>query len=252
MRKIPISRLALFSQICYYFGMKISNSAKKYSGFTLIELIVVIMILATLAGIAYPAIMGFMENGRIATANKVCSDIVAGVEQFKQDNNGILPYYPNRMKPDRDDQVYLITLPNKEAGLLGILTGYEDSGERLNTTGEAYIKPTKVESPIDGLYGESNDELGLYDPWGQPYYIVLSESTQGSIDPFTGKRVRNVTSLVYSIGPDKEGIAPAHLGKGKKSGNKKKMNKAQKADAEAEAKEAISDNVYSWKKTANK
>lgn len=230
--------------------MKISTKAKSFRGFTLIELIVVIMILATLAGIAYPTIMSFMESGHVTSANKTCMDLVAGVEHFKQDNNGILPYYANRAKPDRDDQVFLTTLPNKEAGLLGILTGYEEGNERLNSTGEAYIKPNKADKAMDGLYGDSADELGLYDPWGTPYYLVLSESTQGCIDPFTGKRVRNVTCLVYSLGPDKEGIAQAHLGKGKKSGSKGKQTKAQKAEAAADAKEALMDNVYSWKKTA--
>ena len=219
--------------------MKSMNATKQLRGFTLLELIVVIMILATLGGIAYPTIMGFQENARISAANKCCMDIVSGVAQFKQDHNGVLPYYANQVKPDRDDQVFLTTLANKDAGLISVLTGYEEGDTRLNVNNEAYMKPTKAEKPQDGLYGESADELCLYDPWGKPYYVVLSESMDGCIDPFTGKHVRRESCLVYSTGPDQDGIAPAHMGK------RLRKSKQSKDDAE----DALLDNIYSWKKT---
>lgn len=225
--------------------MKNTNAIRQSRGFTLLELIVVIMILATLGGIAYPTIMGFQENARISAANKTCMDIVAGVAQFKQDHNGLLPYSTDHMKPDRDDQVYLTTLAGKDATLISVLTGYEEGDTRLNVNNEAYMKPTKAESPQDGLYGESADELSLYDPWGHPYYIVLSESMDGCLDPFTGKRVRRETCLVYSTGKDGEGIAPAHAGKKARKGGK---NKASAEDEE----DALLDNIYSWKKNKKK
>lgn len=228
--------------------MKSTYVSRHFRGFTLLELIVVIMILATLGGIAYPTIMGFQENARIASANKTCMDIVAGVAQFKQDHNGVLPYLADRARPDRDDQVYLTTLPGKDATLLAVLTGYEDSTNKLNINNEAYIKPTKANEQRDGLYGEDGDTLGLYDPWGKPYYIVLSESMNGCKDPFTGKTVRREQCLVYSTGPDGDGAAPAHAGR-KRS---KARTHAQKAAAAEAAEDAIIDNIYSWKKTTKK
>lgn len=201
----------------------------------------VIMILATLGGIAYPTIMGFQENARISAANKTCMDVVSGVAQFKQDHNGVLPYLANQVKPDRDDQVILTTQAGKDATLVSVLTGYEEGDTRLNVNNEAYMKPTKADQPKDGLYGESADELSLFDPWGMPYYVVLSESMDGCIDPFTGKRVRRESCIVYSTGPDKEGMAPAHAGK--------RARRAKTKEAKEAAEEALEDNIYSWKKT---
>lgn len=232
-------------------GMKISKVSKFYGGFTLIELIVVIAILGTLAGIAYPAIMGFQENARISAANKTCVDIVAGVASFKEDHNGILPYYPNAAKPNRDDQIFLITEAKKDAGLISILTGYEDNEERLNINNEAYMKPTKVEAKQDGLFGDTADELSLYDPWGKPYYIVLCESLSGCIDPFTNKRYRNDNCMVYSTGPDKEGVARAHTGGKNAKRNARKAGGAKNTAAQDEE-DALLDNVYSWKKNVRK
>ena len=233
--------------------MKISGATKFDRGFTLIELIVVIAILGTLAGISYPAIMNFQENARVSSAHKTCVDVVAAVSHFKQDHNGILPYYANSVKPNRDDQIYLITEAGKDAGMINVLTGYEEGDEKLNINNEAYMKPTLAEQPKDGLYGESVDDRSLFDPWGKPYYVVLCESLDGCIDPFTNKRIRRETCMVYSTGPDGEGIAKAHLGKGSvKRGAKKKQNAAQKAAAEEDAAEAMADNVYSWKKNTKK
>lgn len=232
--------------------MKMSNTKRFYRGFTLIELIVVIAILATLIGISYPAIIGFQENARVSAANKACVDVVAGISNFKQDHNGILPYYPNAAKPNRDDQIFLITESGKDAGLVSILAGYEEGDEKLNINNEAYIKPTKAENPKDGLYGDSADELTLYDPWGKPYYVVLCESLDGCIDPFTGKRIRRESSLVYSTGPDQAGVAQAHLGKNSRKKGGKKMTAAQKAAADEDAADAEQDNVYSWKKNVKK
>lgn len=228
--------------------MKTKYTKRFYRGFTLIELIVVIAILATLAGIAYPAIIGFQENARVSAANKACVDLVAGISNFKEDHNGILPYYPNAAKPNREDQIYLITERGKDAGLVSVLAGYEEGDEKLNINDEAYIKPTKAEQPKDGLYGDTASELTLYDPWGKPYYIVLCESLDGCIDPFTNKRIRRENSLVYSTGPDMEGIAPVHLGKPAKKGKKGKKSAASAEDAE----DAQMDNVYSWKKNVKK
>lgn len=244
--------------------MKTATSAEQFRGFTLLELIVVIAILATLMGIAYPAIMGVQENARIASSSKTCADLVAGVSSFKQDHNGIMPYYPRKAKPDKDDQIYLITEPGKDAGLLAVLTGYEDTDIKLNINNDAYIKPTRAESARDGLFGENGNELGLYDPWGKPYYVVLCEMTEGCIDPFTNQRIRRENCLVYGLGPDSDGIAPAHSGKRKvalRSGaapktKGKKMSKKEARRAALEAQDALNDaiidNIYSWKKAAKK
>ncbi len=240
--------------------MKRTAFLHKNQGFTLLELIVVIAILATLMGISYPAIIGVQENARISASSKTCMDLVSGVISFKQDHNGIMPYYPKEAEPDEEDQIYLSTLPGKNAGMLAVLTGYEEGEDKLNLNDEPYIKPTKAEEPRDGLYGDNADELALYDPWGKPYYLVLCEANDGCIDPFTNKRLRRENCIVYGLGPDGAGIAPAHSDdrKSRRSAGKRgrKVSKEEAKRAAREAAEAmqdaIEDNVYSWKKAAKK
>ena len=99
--------------------MKISLSPRSAKGFTLIELIIVIAILATLAGIAYPTYMSMQENAGRTAAKKVCTDIVSAVESFKQDNNGLLPYESNEIT-----YLYLDMYYEKEVDIYGEAFSY--------------------------------------------------------------------------------------------------------------------------------
>ncbi len=212
-------------------------------GFTLIELLIVIAILATLGGISMPVYMTITDNAKKTSARKVCTDIVEGVTRFGQDNNGMLPYDEKEVEPDKKDQLYLTTTAGKDGRMIEILTNREeDEDNRINTTRDTYLKAQEQEAPKDGLYVDASEAIHYYDPWGQPYYVVMCAEDEGCIDPFTAKkRIRNQHCLVYSTGPDTEGVADAHSDSPKKSGKKGS------APSEEEA-EAIEDNVYSWKK----
>ena len=236
--------------------MKISLSPRSAKGFTLIELIIVIAILATLAGIAYPTYMSMQENAGRTAAKKVCVDIVNAVESFKQDNNGMLPYDSEMVEPDNKDQMYLATTAGEDANMIKVLTNREDDEDRrLNSTRDIYLRSDEQEQPREGLFVDASGDLHFYDPWGQPYYIVLCEEDEGAIDPFTSRRFRGKNCLVYSTGPDTEGRASTDAPKKQpKSSDDKKGKKGKKGkNAEAEAaaaelaEEALEDNVYSWK-----
>lgn len=234
--------------------MKISLSPRSSKGFTLIELIIVIAILATLAGIAYPTYMSIQGNAARTAAKKVCTDIVSAVESFKQDNNGMLPYDNTMVEADDNDQMYLTTTAGEDGNMIRILTNREDeeSGRRYNSTRDIYLRSDEQDQPNDGLFVDASGELNFYDPWGKPYYIVLCEEDAGCIDPFTTRRYRGKNCLVYSTGPDQEGAAGAKkvatASKSKAKGKKAKKAAAEAAAAAAElAEEALEDNVYSWK-----
>ena len=231
--------------------MKIALSPRSAKGFTLIELIIVIAILATLAGIAYPTYMSIQENAGRTTAKKVCTDIVSAVESFKQDNNGMLPYDSEMVEPNDKDQMYLSTTAGEDANLIKVLTNREDDEDRrLNSTRDIYLRSDEQDQPRDGLFADASGELHFYDPWGQPYYIVLCEEDEGAMDPFTSRRYRGKNCLVYSTGPDTEGRPALASEKPKTSSNKKGGKKAAAAAAAAAAEieeEALEDNVYSWK-----
>lgn len=231
-----------------YTRMDTSYISHRSKGFTLIELIVVIAILATLASIAYPTYMSFMDDAKRTSSAKTCADIVEAVTRFRSDNNGMLPYTADAVKPDKNDQIFLKTADGEDADMLKILTNREeDEDNRLNSLKEFYLRSTEVEEPVDGLYtNPNNDELGLYDPWGNPYYVVLCEEEDGCLDPFARKkRLRNKPCIVYGLGPDGLGVAPNGKVAKKKAANKEEAEIA----AEEEA-DAILDNVYSWKKVS--
>lgn len=241
----------------------ISNTVKK--GFTLIELIVVIAILGALAGIAYPTIIGMQDSAKQTAASKVTTDIVQGVASFKSDYNGFLPFRSDEVDPDRNDQIVLCTEKGQDAGMIAILTNREDKrGEIINATQDTYLRSDIQESKKDGLYISDKNELGLYDPWGKPYYIILSyDDVDGCIDPFT-KKPTGKECIVFSLGPDGLGlpedlvVQTAAKKKTTTSGSSststastKKLTAAQRLAAREAADaiaEQIADNIYSWKK----
>lgn len=228
--------------------MKTTFSRSRFKGFTLIELIIVIAILATLASIAYPTYMSIQENAARTAAKKSCTDIVTGVERFKQDNNGMLPYDPNEATPDGKDQIYLETVEGKDAKLIKVLTNREeDDDARLNSSRDTYLRSDEQEQPMGGLFIDSSEGVNFYDPWGQPFYIVLCEEEQGAIDPFTSKRLRGKNCLVYSTGPDQDGKASVAAADADEDAPKGKRSRKAAAAAAELAEEALEDNVYSWK-----
>lgn len=237
--------------------MKTISISRNRKGFTLIELIIVIAILATLASIAYPTYMSIQDNAARTAAKKVCTDIVEGVTRFGQDNNGLLPYDIKEAEADKNDQIYLESAEGKDARLIQVLTNREtDDDDRINTTRDTYLRADEQEQPRDGLHIGDDGLISYYDPWGEPYYIVLCEMEEGCIDPFHGKkRLRGKNCIVYSTGPDTEGAATAMAAASKadrKTKRGKKGKKGKKADDNAIsatelAEEALEDNVYSWK-----
>ena len=220
------------------------NKKNNRKGFTIVELVIVIAviaILATLAGIAYPTYMSIQENAGRTAAKKVCTDIVSAVESFKQDNNGIMPYDSEMAEPNDKDQIFLTTTAGEDANLIKVLTNREDDEDRrLNSTRDIYLRSDEQEQPREGLFVDASGDVHFYDPWGKPYYIVLCEEDEGAIDPFTSRRYRGKNCLVYSTGPDQEGVASST------TAGKAKKPAADAAAAEL-AEEALEDNVYSWK-----
>ncbi len=235
--------------------MKISPFTSGRKGFTLIELLIAIAILGVLGGIAYPVYISISKNAARTAAEKVCTDIVNGVDNFTRDHNGMLPCDPDMARPDDNDQIRLATVAGQDARLIEILTNREiDDDTRQNHNRSTYLRSDEKQDTknSDGLY-VTDQGVSLYDPWGNPYYIVLCMEEEGCIDPYTFKRLRGKTCLAYSLGPDKEGAAPerrtSKSGKRDKRGKKdKKAEKAQAAAAQADLAETIEDNVYSWKK----
>lgn len=59
---------------------------RKSSGFTLIELMIVVAVIGILSAIAYPAYNNYVARGKVTEAHSLLSDYNARLEQYYQDN----------------------------------------------------------------------------------------------------------------------------------------------------------------------
>jgi general secretion pathway protein G len=66
------------------------QNKRKAAGFTLVEMLLVLVILATLAAIVYPKVMGRSEQARVTAAKTQIANFKTALDSFEVDNG----YYP--------------------------------------------------------------------------------------------------------------------------------------------------------------
>jgi general secretion pathway protein G len=125
--------------------MKSLNNMQRSSGFTLIELMVVILIIGVLAALIVPKVMSRPDEARITAAKSDIATITQALNLYKLDN-----------------QRY----PTTEQGLQGLVK-----------------KPTAAPVPTNWK-GEGYLDRVPKDPWGTPYQY-LQPGVHGTIDVFS-------------------------------------------------------------------
>ncbi|MES9846812.1 type II secretion system major pseudopilin GspG [Candidatus Thiodiazotropha sp. LNASS1] len=125
-------------------GFKTRNYLK-FKGFTLIEVMVVVVILSILAAIVVPKIMDRPEQARITKAKSDIRALEAALNLYRLDN-----------------MIY----PTTDQGLEALVS-----------------KPTDSPEPRNWKEGGYLDRLPV-DPWGNPY-LFLSPGTHGVIDIYS-------------------------------------------------------------------
>lgn len=118
---------------------------QRNKGFTLIELMVVLVILGVLAAIIAPKIMDRPDEARIIAAKQDISSVVQALKLYRLDN---------------------IRYPTTEQGLQALVT-----------------KPTIEPIPNNWKSGGYLERLPK-DPWGNPY-LYLNPGRNGEIDVFS-------------------------------------------------------------------
>ena len=114
-------------------------------GFTLIEIMVVVVIMGILAALVVPKLMGRTDDARIAAAKQDISTIMQALKLYRLDN-----------------QRY----PSTEQGLQALI-----------------VKPTSGPAANGWKTGGYIDKLPK-DPWGNPYQY-LSPGLKGEVDVFS-------------------------------------------------------------------
>ena len=121
------------------------GSALRTRGFTLIEIMVVVVIMGVLAALVVPRLMGRTDDARILAAKQDIATLMQALKLYRLDNQ---------------------RFPTTEQGLQALVT-----------------RPTMAPIPPNWKTGGYLDRLNR-DPWGNPYQY-LSPGTRGEVDIFS-------------------------------------------------------------------
>ena len=121
------------------------NTPKKLRGFTLIEIMIVVVILGILAAVVVPKILDRPDQARVSAAKSDIAVILQQLKLYRLDNT----FYPST-----------------------------DQGLQALT-----VKPTTHPAPMNWKQGGYLERLPN-DPWGRPYQY-LNPGIKGEIDIFS-------------------------------------------------------------------
>lgn len=185
--------------------MKSPTNNRNPQGFTLVELLVVIVIIAVLATLGFSVGNGALQRARKVTAQSAAANVANAVEQFYSEYH-LLPDPADGSTEDNNPPY--TTDSGDGITLLEILSGFEDE---QNERKMRFLSVKESDKGNRGgiVYNDSGDEIvGLFDPWGEPYYIVLDYDYDGRLE-FTPSsaysydaKLNNKRVAVYSLGTD--------------------------------------------------
>ena len=179
---------------------------KKSKGFTLVELLVVVAIIATLAAIATPITLSAIKKAQITESRSVCVAFEAAVDNFEAEYN-YLPFNGGGQAPTRDTDDAPI---RSDEDIVAVLAGVEDELNFKQIAFFEYREPKSGTNRTNYKNGMAvDDQAGtalLYDPWGEPYYIVMDYDLDGRVDnPLDRSEEISTKCAIYSLGKDKVG-----------------------------------------------
>ncbi len=119
------------------------NIYRKEKGFTLIELMIVIIILAVLTGIAIPSYMALRNRAREAATESEMKNIATALELYQSD----IESYPAAANWDTDIAAYMTPVPTADSW--GVNYVYAQTG-----SGTGY---TLTSFGVDGVVGGTDN-----------------------------------------------------------------------------------------------
>jgi prepilin-type N-terminal cleavage/methylation domain-containing protein len=191
--------------------MKIQVKRTFRRGFTLVELLVVVVIIAVLASIGFAVSLGALQRARMVTSLSSATNVANAVEAFYSEYN-LLPA-PVAGAPDEDNTPAYKTDANDGIDILEVLSRLEaDNDDMQNERKINFLSLKEADKGNrDGIVFNSTGDAvtGLFDAWGQPFYMVIDYDYDGRLDfdvETTGYsynvKLNNKHIAVYSLGAD--------------------------------------------------
>lgn len=169
-------------------------------GFTLVELLVVISIIAILAGILLPAVIGAFKKASDAQARTEVKSIEVALKQYYTEygkfplGNGQADKVYGTGDSDLDGNRLLISILRHDRSY----PSYNSAWTTLNPRGITFLEASE-----DSLKNDAGQKTyDYFDPWGNQYRIVYDANFQNGVETGSGNfgvlYGRNVA--VWSLG----------------------------------------------------
>ena len=183
--------------------LSIKSKRQKSSAFTLIELLIVIVIIAILASVAFPVTALVMEQARRSEANNEVTQLKAAIGSYELEYSKL----PFASGTGGEGDLRMDTFQDN---IISVLAGYNVAG--LDTRKKAFYQGKRAKDaktskkPRGGVFG-TDEQLQLADPWGREYYIVIDSNYDNILEDLPGAEDEEVRAsvAVWSRGKQKDG-----------------------------------------------
>src|SRR5437868_909281 len=149
--------------------------------FTLMELLVVITLIAILAGIGVPAFTAVMESARKTQAKNEEQQIVAAVNAFYTD-------YGKYPLVTADTTINGTSAPSNGDLFFTLrgVSGGVNLNSAVNTRAIVFIQPPVSKDQTNPRSGIKTLNSIWYDPWGSPYNVMIDGNYDNTLaNPYT-------------------------------------------------------------------
>jgi prepilin-type N-terminal cleavage/methylation domain-containing protein len=153
---------------------------KSPSGFTMIELLVVVAVIGVLMSLLFPAVQGALDSAKKAQAKNDAMQIATAIVAYDTEYGRL---------PDTNSAPLALSSNN----FLGALTG---SDTNLNPRKIIFLEVLNFKKGKGGILPNGD----FVDPWAQPYYVALDDNYDNQVGVSTNGLTSVDTTIMKKVG----------------------------------------------------